>query len=391
MTMLGSPVIGLILSGGGARAAYQVGVLRAIAKSLPPKIPTPFKIICGTSAGGINAASLAAGAQDFRKSVCRLEYLWKNLQVEQVYRSDFATFARYFGHWIVSLVIGGMGKRNPRSLLDNTPLEAMLTKLVNFDGIQSAIDSGFLRALSITASGYNSGQSVSFFQAVEEMEGWNRAQRLGCRSRIEIKHLMATSAIPFVFPAVRINREFFGDGSVRQVAPISPALHLGSEKVLVIGASPPRELPGERLRAPNYPTLAQVAGHLMNSIFIDGLEVDLERITRVNRTLSFIPPEVKERKDVALREVEMLVIAPSKALEMIAARHAMHFPTTMKFMLGGLGALKRQGSVVASYLLFHKHYTRDLIELGYQDAMRRQDDIVEFLGYDSPAPKRSEG
>ncbi|QNM98330.1 patatin-like phospholipase family protein [Chitinimonas koreensis] len=379
------PLVGLIMSGGGARAAYQVGVLRAIAKMLPPQADNPFQIICGTSAGGINAASLAAGATQFRKSVCKLEYVWKNLSVEDVYRTDVGTMCRYFFHWVGSLFTGGFGRLNPKAFLDNEPLGGLLERLIDFDGIEHSIQAGQLRALSITASGYNSGQSVSFFQAAPDLKGWNRAQRVGTRTRIELRHLLASAAIPFVFPAVQINREWFGDGSVRQVAPISPALHLGAEKVLVVGVSPPREEPLERLYAPDYPTLAQVAGHLMNSVFIDGMEVDLERIARVNRTLSFVPDEVKHRRDVQLREVEILVIAPSKPLEQIASRHTGRFPWTMRFVLGGLGALKRQGSVLASYLLFHRRYARDLIELGYTDAMRRRDDILKFLGYDPAA------
>lgn len=377
--------IGLVMSGGGARAAYQVGVLRAIAKMLPKDAPNPFQIISGTSAGGINAAALAAGACHFRKAVCRLEYVWKNFAVDDVYKTDAGSIIRQFGYWLTSLLFGGFGRYNPRSFLDNAPLAGLLDRLIKFDDIDVAIRAGALTALSITASGYNSGQSVSFFQGVETLQGWNRVQRLGCRSRIEGKHLLATSAIPLVFPAVQINREWFGDGSVRQVAPISPALHLGAQKVLVVGVSTAREPSTERLYAPNYPSLAQVAGHLMNSIFIDGMEVDLERITRVNRTLSFIPQSIRDGSEVNLKEVEMLVISPSKPLEQIASRHAMHFPWTLRFVLGGLGALKRQGSVLASYLLFHRHYTRDLIELGYNDAMRRREDILHFLGYDPAA------
>ncbi|MGQ5523636.1 patatin-like phospholipase family protein [Chitinimonas sp. PSY-7] len=383
------PVVGLILSGGGARAAYQVGVLRAIAKMLPAKVANPFPIICGTSAGGINAASLASGSMHFRKSVCKLEYVWKKLSVEQVYHTDFRTMFRYFFRWLSPLLTGGMVRKNPRSFLDNAPLRGLLHELINFEGIQKSIDSGALRALSITVSGYNSGQSVSFFQA-KDLPGWSRAQRIGANTKIDVHHLMATSAIPFVFPAVQIHREWFGDGSVRQVAPISPALHLGAHKVLVIGVSPAREAAQERLYASDYPSLAQVAGHLMNSVFIDGMEVDLERIARVNRTLSFVPDDIKALHEVALREVDILVISPSRPLEQLASRHTHHFPWTMRFVLRGLGALRRQGSVLASYLLFHRRYSRDLIELGYSDAMRRRDDIMRFLGYDPSASNPTE-
>lgn len=385
MTSQSKEQIGLVMSGGGARAAYQVGVLRAVAKMLPKDAPNPFQIICGTSAGGINATALAAGSRHFRKAVCRLEYVWKNFSVHDVYRTDLKSLVGQFGYWLSSLLFGGFGRHNPRSFLDNTPLLGLLGKMIDFDDIDRSIDEGALTALSITASGYNSGQSVSFFQGKASLHGWNRVQRLGCRTKIDARHLLATSAIPFVFPAVQINREWFGDGSVRQVAPISPALHLGAHKVLVVGVSTAREPTTERLYAPTYPTLAQVAGHLMNSIFIDGMEVDLERITRVNRTLSFIPQGIREAADVNLKEVEMLVISPSKPIEQIASRHTGHFPWTLRFVLGGLGALKRQGSVLASYLLFHRNYTRDLIELGYNDAMRRREDILVFLGYDPAA------
>lgn len=376
------PVIGLIMSGGGARAAYQVGVLRAIAKMLPPNAVNPFKIICGTSAGGINAASLASGSTDFRKAVCKLEFVWKNLDVSDVYRTESGHVFANIGHWVLSMFAGGLGRRNPKAFLDNSPLSTLLQRLIDFDGIQRALDTGALHALSITASGYNSGQSVSFFQAIPGLQGWNRAQRVGARSVITVNHLLATSAIPFVFPAVRIHREYFGDGSVRQVAPISPALHLGADKILVIGVATPREPVTERLYAPDYPSLAQVAGHLMNSVFIDGMEVDLERIARVNRTLMFIPETTRNSPEVSLRPVDILVIAPSKQLEQLAARHIGYFPWALRFVLGGLGALKRQGSVLASYLLFHKRYARDLIELGYSDTMRRREDIQRFLGYD---------
>ena len=371
--------IGLILSGGGARAAYQVGVLRAIAKWLPHLRQTPFPIICGTSAGAINAATLAMYADDFRTGVCRLEYHWKNLSVEDIYRADTLSLVRQIGHWLTSFLLGGLGKRNPRALLDNAPLAALLARMLDFSELERCLASGDLDALSITVSGYGSGQSVSFFQGQEHLHPWARANRVGARGNIGLEHLLASSAIPLVFPAVRINREYFCDGTIRQTAPLSPAVHLGANKVFVIGVSPPQLEPAERLSMPSYPTLAQVAGHLMNSVFLDGLEVDIERMQRINRTLALIPEPHRLHNQLALRHVDVLAIHPSVELEQIAYKHVHHFPPAMRFMLRGLGAMRRKGGVLASYLLFNKHYCRELIQLGYHDALAKREEILHFL------------
>ncbi|MFO1385761.1 MAG: patatin-like phospholipase family protein [Chitinivorax sp.] len=279
---------GLVLAGGGARAAYQVGVLRAIAHLLPKDAVSPFQIICGTSAGAFNAAGLAMDPRHFRKSVCRLEYLWKNLRCEDIYHADFVSVSRNAWHWIAAIVFGGFGRYNPRSLLDNAPLRRLLEKVFDADKLDQAIQSGLLEALSISASGYTSGQNIAFFQGQSHLDGWNRVQRIGVQAKITVDHLMASSAIPLVFPAVKLHREYFGDGSIRQTAPVSPSLHLGAEKVLVIGMSRSPTVEPPRVKTAEYPSLAQVLGLVLNSAFLDGLEVDLASVAGESCTVQLI-------------------------------------------------------------------------------------------------------
>jgi len=380
------PKVAVILTGGGARAAYQVGVLWAISRLLPRNAPNPFPIICGTSAGAFNAAALAVSATEFRIGVGRLMAVWRNFHVGQVYRSDPAGVFVSGARWMAAMLIGGLGKHNPVSLLDNRPLEALLRNKLEFKGVQASIDRGALCAVSITASGYTSGQSVTFYQGVPTLTPWKRARRLGIPAQIGLEHLLASSAIPFMFPAVRINREYFGDGSMRQYAPISPALHLGAERVLVVGVTLAEE--GKRVKSEGYPSLAEIAGHTLNSIFLDSMEVDLERLQRINKTLQLVPPKVLEKSELSLHHVDVLVISPSEAIESIAARHVHNLPRTIRFLLRGVGATRRSGSNLASYLLFEKSFCRELMDLGYHDAMRQKQEILNFLGY---VPSHVEG
>ncbi len=371
--------IGLILTGGGARAAYQVGVLKAIAEILPRHAHNPFSIICGTSAGALNAVTLAVNALHFRKGVQFLLNIWKNAHVGNIYRSDPVGVFSNTGRWFAGLFFSSLGinKLNRVSLLDNSPLVAFLTETLPCEKIQESIDAGVLYALSITASGYGSGQSVTFYQGVKGIRPWKRARRLGIPTRIDIKHLLASAAIPFIFPAVRINREYFGDGSMRQIAPISSALHLGANRVLVIGVGQGGTEQPKRNRIGEYPSLAQVAGHALNSIFLDSMEVDLERLRRINRTMSMMPEEVRQKSN--LRHVDVLVIEPSQSIEKIAERYAMNLPFSIRFLLGLLGAMRRSGSNLVSYLLFEKYFCRELVDLGYQDAIKRKDEITAFF------------
>jgi len=375
--------IGLILTGGGSRAAYQVGVLKAIAELSPRGSPSPFAIICGTSAGALNAVTLAVNAKHFRKGVNYLLNVWKNFHVDEVYRTDVVGVLVNSSRWLAGLILSSFGidKLNHVSLLDNTPLVELLEETLPCEKIQESINSGVLHALSITASGYGSGQSVTFYQGVDEIKPWKRARRVGVPTQIGIQHLLASAAIPFIFPAVHIHREHFGDGSMRQLAPISSALHLGADRILVVGmghgSEEDEDDESKRSKINEYPSLAQIAGHALDSIFLDSMEVDLERLKRINQTVSHIPDEL--RSSINLRHVDVLVIFPSQALEKIAEQHLQGLPWTIRILLRMVGVMRRRGANLVSYLLFDKVYCRALIELGYQDAMHRKTELMAFL------------
>jgi NTE family protein len=373
------PKTALILTGGGARAAYQVGVLAAVRDLLPDPRRNPFPIICGTSAGAINAASLAACAEDFGAGVTRLREIWANFHAGDIYRADPIGIAKSGARWLAALIFGWFMETNPRSLLDTSPLHKLLKRSIDLGRIEHAIASHALHSVSITCSGYASGESVSFFEGRPDLEPWRRTQRIGAHVRLTLEHLLASSAIPFVFPAVKINREYFGDGSMRQLAPISPAIHLGADRVMVIGAG---RMADETARHSDgdYPSLAQIAGHALSSIFLDSLSVDLERMKRINRTVSLIPDAVRKENGITLRPIEVLLISPSERLDHLAARHAHALPWPVRALLRGIGAMSRNGGALTSYLLFERSYTQSLIDLGYQDTMARREEVVRFLG-----------
>lgn len=372
-----SPKTALILTGGGARAAYQVGVLKAVRELLPEPDRNPFPILCGTSAGAINAAALAVFADDFERGVAHLQEVWENFRVHHVYRSDVAGIMASGARWLSSLML--LSRSSPSSLLDNSPLGHMLSSGMDFGRIQENIDSGALFAVSITCSGYTSGQSVSFYQGGPGCEAWERNQRIGCATSLRVEHLMASSSLPFIFPAVRINREYFGDGSMRQIAPVSPALHLGADRVMIVGTGRQAAADTPRTRSSMYPSLAQIAGHALNSIFLDSLHTDIERLERINRTISMIPPERLRQGGLPLRRIEVLVVSPSQPIERLAARHAAELPASVRYLLRGIGAMNRNGSNLASYLLFERGFCRALIDLGYGDTMSRRDEVLAFL------------
>ena len=371
------PKVGLILTGGGARAAYQVGVLRAVATMLPKSARNPFPVICGTSAGAINAASLAVAARNFHEGVRQLVDVWENFHVDQVYRSDPIGVLFNSIRILASLVLN---KHDAISLLDDSPLTKLLIHRLPFRGIQKSINSGDLYALGITAWGYTSGQSVTFYQGVKDITAWDKKRRVGISTKIGVEHLVGSSAIPFLFPAMRINREYFGDGSMRQLAPISPALHLGAERVLVVGVHDTLDEHPDHARTASYPPMAQIAGHVLDSVFLDSLDVDLERLQRINEIIQLIPRETLKNSDMQIRPIETLIISPSEAINKIAERYAHTLPRTMRLAYRAIGAMGHDGSTLLSYLLFEKPFCQELIKLGYQDTMSRKNEVLQFIG-----------
>jgi len=398
-----TPLTALVLSGGGARAAYQVGVLRAIARLRREhtghrgRLRNPFGVIVGTSAGAINAAALACHADRFEAAVELLARVWHQFRCEQVYRTDSMPSLRPEASWRGLLSVGRAVARwrreQPRSALDNSPLAALLQRLVPLDRLPVLLAQRQLHGLAVTASRYTTGEHVTFYSMHRPVAPWLRQQRIAVPTAITLPHLLASSAIPFIFPPTRIDGDgaagWYGDGSMRQTAPLSPAIHLGAERLLIIGAGrlhgPPATPPADE--AP--PTLAQVAGHAMASIFLDALAVDIERMQRINRTLALLPDSA--RQDTPLRPLESLVIAPSQRIDDIAARHLHCLPPPVLALLHGgqggqAGALEAaaapRGAALASYLLFEPPFTQELLALGEADALARRDEIVQFFRWD---------
>lgn len=372
---------GIVLSGGGARAAYQIGALRGVARILGRSSPGPFRIISGTSAGAINAATLAVHADSFRRGIARLTRLWRNITVGDVYRADLATVSTHGMRWLTAVLVGGGGPQRAASMLDNTPLRRLLRREVELSLIPERIRAGRLQALAINATSYSSGHAVSFFDGAGSIAPWRRTRRRGERATIGIDHLLASTAIPFIFPAARVGDDYYADGSMRQIAPLSPALHLGARRILVVavGQFAGQQSPaGPRARAPRYPSFAQVAGHALSSIFLDNLGADLERMQRLNQVLNLVPPE-RQLTHPEIVHVDALALVPSRDLGQIAVEYQDRLPTGVRYLLRGLGSTEGSGANLLSYLLFDRRYCRALLALGFADALARRDEIAAFL------------
>ena len=381
----------IILSGGGARAAYQVGALRAIAHIAGRNARIPFPVICGTSAGAINAALLAVNADDFRRGVARLTRWWRRVTVADIYAGDLATLARHSARFLASVLTGGAVPAKVASLFDNAPLTDLLARGIEFGRLDAMIAAGHLHALSINATSYTSGHAVSFFQGAPSLRSWHRLRRRGQPTQLATEHLMASTAIPFVFPAGRIEDDYFMDGSVRQIAPLSPALHLGATRVIVLAVG---QFSGQRPATgpAQYPSFAQVAGHALSSVFLDNMGADIERLAQYNRMIDGLPAALRDGNGLHLNHVDAFVLAPSRDVASLALQFVDTLPGAVRAVLRGFGSTQGTGANLTSYLLFDRGFCRALLALGYQDAMARRDELEAFLAGDAtqylPLPPR---
>jgi NTE family protein len=374
----------LVLPGGGARGAFQVGVLKALAEIMPKTSPNPFAVISGTSAGAVNSVVLASKAEHFRSAVAELEQVWAHFRCHQVYKTDHLTMLKSSLHWLSSIVLGGWLVGTPKSLLDNAPLRVLLSRNVRFGRIQQAIDNNHLKAVAVTAAGYDSSRSTTFFEGADELRDWDRTRRLGQRTRLNLDHVMASIAVPMIFPPQEIGNEYFGDGAMRQATPLSPAVHLGAERILVIGI---RDEAGDSaptsLGSP--PSFAKIAGYMLDTLFMDGLYSDLERITRINELIDSVPEQHRSGTIARMRPIDTMLIVPSEDLREIAYRHRRELPVAIRALLRGMAGKKSAESRLLSFLLFEKAYTRELIALGHRDAMKVKDQLLDFVtGADVP-------
>ncbi len=368
----------LVLTGGGARAAYQVGVLSAIAKFIPRNHGIPFPILSGTSAGAINTTALGCYASCFNLGVKKLEWIWKNLDTEKIYHTDAKGVFGHIGKGMLASFQADYANKSPRSLLNNAPLRSLLNSVMNFKRIDNNILRGYLSAIAVTASSYSTGNSISFYQAEDTTQPWERAKRCGQATQLNSEHLMASSAIPLVFPSIKINNQYFGDGSVHQLSPLSPAIHLGAERIFVIGVDQPKTSLHANENNPHPPTAATIAGHLLDSIFADTMNSDLERMVRINETLTLIPESKKDNIE-GLKHIDSFIINPSHDFNAIALNYYYDLPLPVRLLLRSAGINSDSESSILSYLLFEKNFCAELIKLGFEDAMEQENKIKDFL------------
>ena len=376
MTKVFEKKIGLVLPGGGARAAYQVGVLKAISELIPDS--NPFSIISGTSAGAINASLLASRSQSLKEAVEVLSGVWCNFKTNKVYRTETTVMLKSIFQWLLTISSGGVLAKNPKSLLDNSPLRQLLEDTINLEGIKNNIDKGNLDAFAITAASYSSKKSVTFFQSEEDDIDWERFLRVGVKTDILIDHLMASIALPLIFPAVKINNEYFGDGAMRQATPLSPAIRLGAEKLLIINTdskSPNNQLTDNQI----YPSIGEVGGYMLDALFTGGLLSDLERLDRINQIIENSGNNSVQTSNKKMKHLDYCVISPSKDIKKIAKEHYKDVPYSVKLLMKGLGLKNREESELLSFLLFESSFTSSLIQLGFEDGMTNQSEIKAIV------------
>jgi len=393
-------MLGLVLTAGGARGAYQAGVLKRIGEvpSLRRR-PSPFRIVAGASAGAINGSTIAGLAGTFGEATDVLARLWSQLTVRDVFRPDLVSFAVNGARLLFDLAFGGLlGGGHVESLFDATPLRRYLAMVLPLDGIGDAIRRGNLYAIAVTATSYHSGRSFTFIQGRPGHPVWLKSRRVTLAVELTVDHVCASAAIPIVFPPVRLACEgrmlYFGDGGLRLVNPLSPAIRLGASRVFAIGVrssgaaaalSRAEQLAGaESEPVIVRPPLAQICGVFLNAIFLDHLDADLDHLRRMNELVAAadtMPAGVAE----PMRIVEPLVVSPSEDLALVAEHHGRRMPAVVRYLMEGLGTPDAESADLMSYLLFDGAYTRALLDIGYRDAAARLDEIEAFLRDDETA------
>lgn len=361
-----TPKVGLVLTGGGARAAYQVGVLKGVAELLRRGSTCPFPIITGTSAGAVSAIALATDAAHFRRNVYSIERVWRDFRVHQVFKADALSMLKSGVHWMLAFITGGWLVHPPHAIFDNTPLWNLLREQLRFDGIPRGLYKRHLEAVGVCATCYADADSVTFYASVSQVEPWSRVFRKGARVQLTLDHLMASLSIPFLFRPVLLHEQFFGDGSMRQTSPLSPAIHLGANRLFIVGVNDPAGAPVAPKRPEKEPSFGQMFGFMLDSLFIDQLHADLERISRYN--------ELNDQ-----RRIEFLLMTPSRDVNEIARRHERELPRSLRTLMRVLGANNAASTMLLSYLLFERGFTRELIDLGYEDVRARAEEIRDFL------------
>jgi len=370
------PRTALVLSGGGARGAYQVGVLRGLAElGVLPTHGAGIDLFVGSSAGAINAAALAVHADSLEEGVARLERVWRGISPGDVFRTDIAAFGRIGARWAWDLSLGGAtGRVRARSLLDTTPLRALLERSIACERIQRNVASGALGALALVATDLHTSNGVVFLDAPPSTPTWRRRRWRVERTRIGVDHLLASSAIPVFFPPVRIDGAYFGDGSIRNTAPLSPAINLGADRIVAIGVSGPTPPPERRTR--RTPTMAQIAGVLLDAVMLDAIEVDVEHSERVNASLLHCRTDAQPGQP--FRPIDVLWLRPSRQVRDLTARFAPRVPRVLRYLMRGLGS-DESITELTSYLLFDSEFCGHLVDLGHADVRAERARIEAFF------------